>query len=55
MAAFKIAKCDLETGLEHQVSAAGLTWDDCHDYLHRLGYEVKAELLEAKQQPKEGH
>jgi cobyrinic acid a,c-diamide synthase len=27
----------------------GLTWDDCYDYLHRLGYDVKVELLEAKQ------
>jgi hypothetical protein len=27
----------------------GLTWDACHDYLHRLGYDVKVELLEAKQ------
>jgi len=27
----------------------GLTWDDCHDYLRRLGYDVKVELLEAKQ------
>ncbi len=26
----------------------GLTWDDCYDYLHRLGYNVKVELLEAK-------
>ncbi len=24
----------------------GLTWDDCHDYLHKLGYDVKVELLE---------
>jgi len=24
----------------------GLTWDDCYDYLHRLGYDVKVELLE---------
>jgi len=27
----------------------GLTWDDCYDYLRRLGYDVKVELLEAKQ------
>jgi hypothetical protein len=27
----------------------GLTWDDCYDYLRRLGYAVKVELLEAKQ------
>jgi len=26
----------------------GLTWDDCYDYLHRLGYDVKVELLEVK-------
>ncbi|MEK6590414.1 MAG: hypothetical protein AABZ11_07010 [Nitrospinota bacterium] len=26
----------------------GLTWDDCYDYLHELGYDVKVELLEAK-------
>lgn len=25
----------------------GLTWDDCYDYLHRLGYDVKVELIEA--------
>ncbi|MDO9287393.1 MAG: hypothetical protein Q7T83_01230 [Thermodesulfovibrionales bacterium] len=24
----------------------GLTWDDCYEYLHRLGYNVKVELLE---------
>jgi len=24
----------------------GLTWDDCYDYLHKLGYHVKIELLE---------
>lgn len=24
----------------------GLTWDDCYDYLHKLGYDVKVELLE---------
>jgi len=24
----------------------GLTWDDCYDYLHKLGYGVKVELLE---------
>ncbi|MBI5039055.1 MAG: hypothetical protein HZC13_04745 [Nitrospirae bacterium] len=22
----------------------GLTWDDCYDYLHKLGYDVKIEL-----------
>jgi hypothetical protein len=26
----------------------GLTWDDCHDYLHKLGYDIKIELLEVK-------
>jgi len=26
----------------------GLTWDDCYEYLHRLGYDVKVELLEVK-------
>lgn len=26
----------------------GLTWDDCYDYLHRLGYDVKVELSEVK-------
>ncbi len=25
-----------------------LTWDDCYDYLHKLGYDVKVELLEVK-------
>ncbi len=24
----------------------GLTWEDCYDYLHKLGYDVKVELLE---------
>lgn len=24
----------------------GLTWDDCYDYLHKLGYSVKVELLQ---------
>jgi hypothetical protein len=24
----------------------GLTWDDCYDYLHKLGYNVKVELSE---------
>jgi len=24
----------------------GLTWDDCYDYLYKLGYSVKVELLE---------
>jgi hypothetical protein len=24
----------------------GLTWDDCYDFLHKLGYSVKVELLE---------
>ncbi len=24
----------------------GLTWDDCYDYLHKLGYDVKVELVE---------
>jgi hypothetical protein len=23
----------------------GLTWNDCYDYLHKLGYNVKVELL----------
>ncbi len=22
----------------------GLTWEDCYDYLHKLGYDVKVEL-----------
>ncbi len=25
----------------------GLTWDDCYDYLHKLGYDIKVELVEA--------
>jgi hypothetical protein len=25
----------------------GLTWDDCYNYLHKLGYNVRVELLEA--------
>ncbi|MDI6891141.1 MAG: hypothetical protein QMC83_09455 [Thermodesulfovibrionales bacterium] len=24
----------------------GLTWEDCYEYLHRLGYTIKVELLE---------
>jgi len=27
-------------------SGIGLSWDDCYDYLHRLGFDVKVELLE---------
>ena len=27
------------------VSEFGLTWDDCYDYLHRLGYDIKVELV----------
>lgn len=26
----------------------GLTWDDCYNYLHKLGYDVKVELSEFK-------
>ena len=22
----------------------GLTWDDCYDYIHKLGYDVKVEM-----------
>ena len=25
----------------------GLTWDDCYDYLQKLGYNVRVELLKA--------
>lgn len=25
----------------------GLSWDDCYEFLHRLGYHVKVELAEA--------
>jgi len=25
----------------------GLTWDECRDHLHRLGYDVRIELVEA--------
>ncbi|MBI5741159.1 MAG: hypothetical protein HZA16_10620 [Nitrospirae bacterium] len=25
----------------------GLSWDDCHEYLHRLGYNIKVNLIEA--------
>ena len=25
----------------------GLTWDECHDHLRRLGYDVRIELVEA--------
>jgi len=24
----------------------GLTWDDCYNYLHKLGYDIKVELVE---------
>ncbi|MBI3755544.1 MAG: hypothetical protein HZB81_06590 [Deltaproteobacteria bacterium] len=27
----------------------GLAWDDCYDYMHRLGYDVKIELMEMGQ------
>ncbi|MEW6163380.1 MAG: hypothetical protein AB1606_08755 [Nitrospirota bacterium] len=26
----------------------GLTWDDCYDYLHKLGYDIKVELSEVR-------
>ena len=26
------------------VKEFGLTWDDCYDYLHKLGYDVKVKL-----------
>ena len=29
------------------VQEFGLTWDDCYDYLHKLGYNIKVELVEA--------
>lgn len=29
------------------VQEFGITWDDCYDYLHRLGYNIKVELVEA--------
>ncbi len=29
------------------VKEFGLTWDDCYEYLHKLGYNVKVELMEA--------
>jgi len=25
----------------------GLTWHDCYDYLHKLGYNIKVELIKA--------
>ena len=25
----------------------GLTWDDCYDYLQKLGYNIRVELLKA--------
>ena len=24
----------------------GLSWDDCYDYLHRLGYDIKVKVSE---------
>jgi len=24
----------------------GLSWDDCYDYLHKLGYGIRMELME---------
>ena len=24
----------------------GLSWDDCYDYLHKLGYDIKVEVSE---------
>lgn len=29
------------------VKEFGLSWDDCYEYLHGLGYNVKVELMEA--------
>lgn len=29
------------------VQEFGITWDDCYDYLRRLGYNIKVELVEA--------
>ena len=29
------------------VQEFGITWDDCYDYLHKLGYNIKIELVEA--------
>jgi hypothetical protein len=29
------------------VNEFGLTWEDCEDFLMRLGYEVRVEVLEA--------
>ena len=29
------------------VEEFGLSWDDCYDYLHGLGYSVKVETVEA--------
>jgi len=29
------------------VQEFGLTWDDCYDYLHKLGYNIKVELIKA--------
>jgi hypothetical protein len=26
----------------------GLTWDDCYDYLHKLGYDAKVEVHAVK-------
>ena len=26
----------------------GLSWDDCNDYLHKLGYDIKVEVSEEK-------
>lgn len=27
----------------------GLSWDDCYDYLHKLGYDVKVEVSKVTQ------
>ena len=29
------------------VQEFGFTWDDCYDYLQKLGYNIKVELVEA--------
>jgi len=29
------------------VKAFGLTWDDCEDFLNRLGYRAQVEIVEA--------
>ncbi|MBI4837941.1 MAG: hypothetical protein HY806_02115 [Nitrospirae bacterium] len=47
---FKNSSFDLIRDILARIGVAdvrefGLTWDDCYNYLHKLGYDVKIELV----------